>query len=54
MAISGEGFFILSPSETNANALFTRNGEFGVDTMDLLSIMRAHDYKFFLSMLMEQ
>ena len=31
MAISGEGFFILSPSETNANALFTRNGEFGVD-----------------------
>lgn len=31
LAISGEGFFILSPSETNANNLFTRNGEFGVD-----------------------
>jgi flagellar hook protein FlgE len=30
-AVSGEGFFILSPSETNANNLFTRNGEFGVD-----------------------
>ncbi len=31
LAVSGEGFFILSPSETNANNLFTRNGEFGVD-----------------------
>lgn len=31
LAISGEGFFILSPGETNANNLFTRNGEFGVD-----------------------
>jgi len=31
LAISGEGFFILSPSETNANNLFTRNGEFGRD-----------------------
>jgi len=31
LAMSGEGFFILSPSETNANNLFTRNGEFGVD-----------------------
>ncbi len=32
LAVSGEGFFILSPSETNANNLFTRNGEFGVDS----------------------
>jgi len=31
LALSGEGFFILSPSETNANNLFTRNGEFGVN-----------------------
>jgi len=31
LAVSGEGFFILSPSENNANNLFTRNGEFGVD-----------------------
>jgi len=31
LAISGEGFFILSPSESNSNAIFTRNGEFGVD-----------------------
>lgn len=31
LAVSGEGFFILSPSESNANNLFTRNGEFGVD-----------------------
>jgi len=32
LAVSGEGFFILSPSESNANNLFTRNGEFGVDS----------------------
>jgi len=32
LAVSGEGFFILSPSETNANTLFTRNGEFGRDS----------------------
>jgi len=31
LAISGEGFFILSASEGNSNNLFTRNGEFGVD-----------------------
>ena len=31
LAISGEGFFILAPSESNTNPLFTRNGEFGVD-----------------------
>lgn len=31
LAVSGEGFFILSPSESNSNNLFTRNGEFGVD-----------------------
>jgi len=31
LAISGEGFFILDPSEGNQNNLFTRNGEFGVD-----------------------
>lgn len=32
LAVSGEGFFVLSPSETNANAIFTRNGELGVDS----------------------
>lgn len=32
LAVSGEGFFILSPSDTNTNAIFTRNGEFGVDS----------------------
>ncbi len=32
LAVSGEGFFILSPSDSNANNLFTRNGEFGVDS----------------------
>jgi flagellar hook protein FlgE len=32
LAVSGEGFFILSPSESNSNNLFTRNGEFGVDS----------------------
>lgn len=31
LAISGEGFFILSANDGNANNLFTRNGEFGVD-----------------------
>ena len=31
LAVSGEGFFILSPSETNSNSIFTRNGEMGVD-----------------------
>ena len=31
LAISGEGFFILAPSEGNSNNLFSRNGEFGVD-----------------------
>lgn len=31
LAVSGEGFFIFSPSETNANSIFTRNGELGVD-----------------------
>ncbi|MET1255021.1 flagellar hook protein FlgE [Aliikangiella maris] len=31
LAVSGEGFFILSPGENNDNAIFTRNGEFGVD-----------------------
>jgi flagellar hook protein FlgE len=32
LAVSGEGFFILSPSDTNTNAIFTRNGEMGVDS----------------------
>lgn len=32
LAVSGEGFFILSPSETNSNSIFTRNGEMGVDS----------------------
>lgn len=32
LAISGEGFFVLSPSDTNSNAIFTRNGEMGVDS----------------------
>ena len=32
LAVSGEGFFVLQPSETNANAIFTRNGELGVDS----------------------
>ena len=31
LAVSGEGFFILAPSDSNNNAIFTRNGEFGVD-----------------------
>jgi len=31
LAISGEGFFILSAGENNATSLFTRNGEFGVN-----------------------
>jgi len=32
LAISGEGFFILTPGDNNQNAIFTRNGEFGVDS----------------------
>lgn len=32
LAVSGQGFFILSPGESNSNNLFTRNGEFGVDS----------------------
>ncbi len=32
LAVSGEGFFVLSPSDTNSNAIFTRNGEMGVDS----------------------
>ncbi|MCW8878751.1 MAG: flagellar hook protein FlgE [Kangiellaceae bacterium] len=32
LAVSGEGFFVLSPSETNSNSIFTRNGEMGVDS----------------------
>ncbi len=32
LAISGEGFFILNPSESNTDAAFTRNGEMGVDS----------------------
>jgi flagellar hook protein FlgE len=31
LAISGEGFFVLSPSESNSNSIFSRNGEMGVD-----------------------
>ncbi|MDH5432591.1 MAG: flagellar hook protein FlgE [Gammaproteobacteria bacterium] len=31
LAVSGEGFFILAPNDTNTNSVFTRNGEFGVD-----------------------
>ena len=33
LAVSGEGFFVLSPAETNSNSnsIFTRNGEMGVD-----------------------
>ncbi|WP_444994911.1 flagellar hook protein FlgE [Aliikangiella sp. IMCC44359] len=32
LAVSGEGFFVLSPSEGNENNTFTRNGELGVDS----------------------
>ena len=32
LAVSGEGFFIFQPSETNSNSIFTRNGELGVDS----------------------
>ncbi len=31
LAVSGEGFFVFSPSQTNANSIFSRNGELGVD-----------------------
>jgi len=31
LAVSGEGFFIFSPSGTNTDSLFSRNGELGVD-----------------------
>ena len=32
LAVSGEGFLVLNPTETNSDATFTRNGEMGVDS----------------------
>ncbi|PWK49187.1 flagellar hook protein FlgE [Pleionea mediterranea] len=31
LAVSGQGFFVLEPSQNNQNQIFTRAGEFGVD-----------------------
>ncbi len=31
LAVSGQGFFVLEPSQNNENQIFTRAGEFGVD-----------------------
>ncbi len=32
LAVSGQGFFVLQPSQNNNNQVFTRAGEFGVDS----------------------
>jgi len=32
LAVSGEGFFVFSPSDTNTDSIFSRNGELGVDS----------------------
>ncbi|NVJ60372.1 MAG: flagellar hook protein FlgE [Gammaproteobacteria bacterium] len=32
LAVSGQGFFVLEPSQNNENQIFTRAGEFGVDS----------------------